>query len=193
MKSAFEMDNGAFSWLMVQGPMAAAIGPIASLGGTLAGAGASIMGGEGQAAADKFQAAELEQEAQYGQLRATQTNSAMTRNLSNTLANIDAVRAARHDPASPTGAAVRGQTEFLGNVQKGVQVQNIMDQSYMDEQGAAYLRSAASSAMLGGDAGAGAGIFKGLMGAASSGAGLFGGGAGAGGFDMSDPNLRIFG
>ena len=71
-------------------------------------AGGSILGGEATSSADQFKAEQQDQAAQYGELKANQTNAQMTRNLSITLGNIDAVRAAaRTDPTSPTGAARR--------------------------------------------------------------------------------------
>jgi hypothetical protein len=106
----------------------------------------------GVAAGEKFKAAELEQQAQYGELKAVQTNAQMTRNLSISLAHLDAVRAAGHtDPTSPTGAAVRGTIEERGTEAKDITVENILQQSRMDEANAAYLRSSASNALLAGD------------------------------------------
>jgi|SRR5271166_24479 len=151
--------------------MAAPIMSLASVGFSAAG---SMMGAEGQANADKYQAEVLNREAEYGRLAADQTNAAMTRQLGNTLSRIDAVRAAQHmSPASPTGAEVRGQTEYLGNEQKEIKIGNILAQSQLDDSQAAYLRSAASSAMMAGQIGAGADIFKGLGGLVGS--NLFGG------------------
>jgi hypothetical protein len=106
----------------------------------------------GTAAADKFKGEELDRAAQYGDLKATQTNAQMTRNLTITLGNIDAVRAAaRTDPTSPTGAAVRDYTEATGTEQKDIKVDSIMAQAQQDEADAAYMRSSASNALLSGD------------------------------------------
>ena len=50
--------------------------------------------------------------AKEGELKATQTNAALTGKMNQTLGNLMAVRAAAHtDPNSPTGAAVMGQQE----------------------------------------------------------------------------------
>ena len=106
----------------------------------------------GTAAAEKFKAEELEQQAQYGELKATQTNAQMTRNLAITLGHVDAVRAAMHtDPTSPTGAAVRGEMEATGEMRKEITVENIMQQARMDEANAAYMRSQSSNALLEGN------------------------------------------
>jgi hypothetical protein len=120
----------------------------------------------GTAAGDVFKAQELEQQAQYGELKATQTNAQLTRNLAITLGHVDAVRAAAHtDPTSPTGAAVRGEMEEVGTEKKGIAVENIMNQVRMDEANAAYLRSAASNALLAGDISMAGDLFGGAAGA----------------------------
>jgi hypothetical protein len=103
-------------------------------------------------AEDVFKAELLEEQAQYGELKAAQTNAQKTRNLAITLGHIDAVRAAAHtDPTSPTGAAVRGTVEERETEAKNITVENILQQSRMDEAYAAYLRSAGSNALLAGD------------------------------------------
>jgi hypothetical protein len=129
----------------------------------------SILGGEATSSADQYKAEQLDRAAQYGDLKATQTNAQMTRNLSITLGNIDAVRAAaRTDPTSPTGAAVRDYAESTGTEQKNIQVDSIMAQAQEDEANAAYLRNASSTALLSGDIGAASAGLKGLAGTFSS-------------------------
>jgi len=120
----------------------------------------------GTAAGEKFKAEELEQQAQYGDLKATQTNAQMTKNLAITLGHIDAVRSAMHtDPTSPTGAAVRGEIEATGEMKKEITVENILQQSRTDEANAAYMRSAASNALLSGDIAMIGTAFSGISGA----------------------------
>jgi hypothetical protein len=131
------------------------LGSIASTFG-LAGTGFAMYSDylkyKGESAADVFKAQQLEEQAQYGELKAVQTNAQMTRNLAISLAHIDAVRAASlTDPTSPTGAAVRGTIEERGTEAKDITVENILQQSRMDEANAAYYRSAASNALLAGD------------------------------------------
>jgi len=135
-----------------------------ALGSMALKAGGSVLGGVGTANADTYKAQELDLASQEGTLKATQTNAGLTRNLSNTLANIDAVRASAHtDITSPTGAAVRGQTEATASDNKGIQVGSIMAQASEDAAGAAYMRSASSTALLGGLAG---GLAAGIQGVA---------------------------
>ncbi len=141
------------------------MGQAASAGAGIFQAAGSIVQGIGTSNADKYQAAEQEQAAQYGELRATQTNAALTRNLNQTLGNIDAVRAAaRTDPTSPTGAAVRNTVEATSTENKNIQVDSIMAQAEQDQANAAYLRSASSMALLSGGIGAFGDLLKGFSG-----------------------------
>jgi hypothetical protein len=115
--------------------------------------------------ANTFQSEELERQAQYKGLEASQANAQLIRNLGITLGNIDAVRAASHDsPTSPTGAAVRDYTEMVGTEQKNIKVDSIMAQAQMDEANAAYLRTASTTALLSGGISAGGGILQGIAG-----------------------------
>lgn len=126
-------------------------------------AASSIMQSEGTAAADTYRAATLDRAAQFGELKATQTNAQLTRNLTISLGTLDAVRAAaRGDPTSPTGAAVRDYTEQVATEQKNIRVDSITAQAQEDEANAAYLRQASSQALLGGDLGAAGAILKGI-------------------------------
>jgi hypothetical protein len=145
---------------MGQSSSGAAASGLSQLGAAGAVAGALIQA-RGQKNADDYKAAVLDQAAQYGELQATQTNAQMTRNLSITLGHIDAVRAAaRTDPTSPTGAAVRDYTETVGTEDKNIKVDSILAQSQMDETNAAYIRSMGSDALLAGDINAGAGVLS---------------------------------
>lgn len=124
------------------------------------------MAAQGQSTADQYKAQQLDQAAQYGELKATQTNAQMTRNLVTTLGNIDAVRAASHgDPSDPTNAAVRADIEDRGVQAKDITVANITQQSRMDESNAAYMRKASSDALLGGDLSIAGTLLKGGAGA----------------------------
>jgi hypothetical protein len=127
----------------------------------------TMLQAQGTADADEFQAKKLESAATYGDLKAVQTGGQMTRQLNQTLGNIDAVRAAAGaDPNSPTGAAVRDNQEDIGTDQKRITVDSIMAQSTQERNDAAYYRSAASNALFAGGIGAAAGIAKGIAGMA---------------------------
>ena len=104
----------------------------------------------GQAQGQEWSAEKAELAAQYGTLKAVQTGEQMTRNLNETLGNIDTIRAAAHtDPSSPTGAAVREREEFLGTEQRTISVNSIMAQVAQDQADAAYYRQAATTSLLG--------------------------------------------
>ena len=131
-------------------------GGAAGAGLSLAATGFKMLGdytsSRAEAGADIYKSELLEQQAEYGRLKATQTNAQMTRNLAISLSHLDAVRAAAHtDPTSPTGAAVRGEREMLGTEQKEITDENIMQQARMDEANAAYMRSQSSNALLEGN------------------------------------------
>ena len=146
------------------------MGQAASAGASIFQAAGSIVQGIGTSNADQYQAKEMEQAAQYGDLKAVQTNAALTRNLNQTLGNIDAVRAAqRTDPTSPTGAAVRNTVEATSTEDKNIQVDSIMAQANQDRANAAYLRSASSMALLSGGIGAVGDLLKGFSGIPSLG------------------------
>lgn len=143
--------------------MAASGMSLASVGLT---ATSDVLKGEGTASADEYKAEQLDRAAQYGDLQSQQYGAQATRNLTMTLGNMDAVRAAaRGDPTSPTGAAVRDFVEATGTQQKTIKVDSILAQSQEDESNAAYLRQASSSALLSGDVSAGADVVKGIAGA----------------------------
>jgi hypothetical protein len=145
------------------------MGTAAASGMSLAATGLQAYGdyekGVGNKAGDEFRAAQLEQAAQYGELKAKQTGAQLTRNLNITLGNIDAVRAAaRTDPTSPTGAAVRDYTEQVGTEQRGIEVSNILAQVRQNEADAAYLRYAGNRALLAGEVAAAGDVLKGVAG-----------------------------
>ena len=133
------------------------MGAAGAAGGmSLAATGFKVLGdyasSRAEAGAATYKSELLEQEAEFGRLKATQTNAQLTKNLAITLSHVDAVRAAMHtDPTSPTGAAVRGEMEATGQMRKDITVENILQQARMDEANAAYMRSQSSNALLSGD------------------------------------------
>ena len=147
---------------------------------SLAATGFKVLGdyasSRAEAGAATYKSELLEQEAEFGRLKATQTNAQLTRNLAITLGHVDAVRSAMHvDPSSPTGAAVRGEMEATGQMRKDITVENILQQARMDEANAAYMRSQAGNALLEGNLAMLGDAFKGVAGALSG----MGGGPGA--------------
>ena len=156
------------------------MGQAAAGGMSLAATGFKVLGdyasSRAEAGAATYKSELLEQEAEFGRLKATQTNAQLTRNLAITLSHVDAVRAAMHtDVTSPTGAAVRGEMEATGQMRKDITVENILQQARMDEANAAYMRSQAGNALLEGNLAMLGDAFKGVAGALSG----MGGGPGA--------------
>src|ERR1700733_11455901 len=106
---------------------AAAVPAVLSIASLGLQAGGSIVSAGGNAAADTYQSELMQRNAEYGELKATQTTAQLTRNLTTTLGNIDAVRAAaKTNPTSPTGVAGRDFTEQVGTEQKNIQMDSIM-------------------------------------------------------------------
>ena len=154
------------------------MGQAAAGGMSLAATGFKVLGdyasSRAEAGAATYKSELLEQEAEFGRLKATQTNAQLTKNLAITLSHVDAVRAAMHtDPTSPTGAAVRGEMEATEQMRKDITVENILQQARMDEANAAYMRSQAGNALLEGNLAMLGDAFKGVAGALSG----MGGGA----------------
>ncbi|WGR74345.1 MULTISPECIES: hypothetical protein [unclassified Bradyrhizobium] len=124
---------------------------------------ADLLKGQSTATADEYQAARLDNAAVYGELKAKQTSGQMSRSLNTTLGNIEAVRAAaKADPLSPTGQAVLQNQEDIGDEQRGIVVNSILQQARQDRSDAAYYRDAAGNALTMGYVSAGADVLKGV-------------------------------
>lgn len=152
--------------------MGAAAAPAAA-GLSLASMGLKVFGdyeaSRGTAAGDQYRAAEMQRAAEYGELKAKQTNAEMTRNLAISLGHLDALRAASHtDPSDPTNSAVRQFESNVGTQQKNIKVASIEAQVKQDEADAAYLRYAGSQALLAGDISMASDVVGGASGAISS-------------------------
>lgn len=139
-----------------------AAGPlsVASLGLSAA---STIMKGEGTQAADNMHADQLTQAAQFGETQATLTDTTMRQNLSKTLGNIEAVRAAANtDPNSPTSVALMDQSTQRSDTQRMAAVGTIKTQDETDLASASYLKQAGSFAMTQSYIGAAAGVAAGV-------------------------------
>lgn len=136
-------------------------GSNSSVAGAGLGALATMMQAQGTADSYEYKADQLEVAAAYGDLRADQTGAQLTRQMNQTLGNIDAVRAAVHsDPNSPTGAAFRDNQQRLGEEQRSIAVGGIKAQAARDRADAAYYRSASDNALLAGGISTAAGLLK---------------------------------
>jgi hypothetical protein len=143
--------------------------PAISLASTAMSAVGGIQQGEGQAKADEFQAQRALEASQYGRIKAAQTGTILTQNMTNALGRIAAVRAsAGSDIRSPTTAAIRANQEQMRETQRGTELGNIFAQVRMDQLSAQQYTDAATRALQGGYLGAAGKVLGGLGGAFSS-------------------------
>lgn len=127
------------------GAAAASAASVASLGLTVAG---DIMGGSAKKAADDYQAARLEQAAEFGKTQATLTDTTMRENLNSTIGTIQAVRAAAGiDPTSPTSGALIEMNSERADRQRMAAVGSINAQTAEQQASAKYLREAGDFAV----------------------------------------------
>lgn len=150
---------------------------IATVAATAISAGGSIVKGMGAASGDNYLAQQSELQAQYGQIKAAQTNTMMEENLQRTLSNITAVQSATGArTSSPSDQAYRNYSEFLGDRDRTQAVANINAQVQQDQSAQAYYQSAASNALLGGFLGAAGSIAGSAGGFLKANPGFFNGG-----------------
>ena len=110
---------------------------------------ADILKGEAVQSSDIFRAQQLENAAARGRVAAVQTGAAESMKIASDLGNVDAIRAAaRTDPTSPTGAAVRDWHEQLGLTRKAIDVDQLMAQAAQEDVSAQYLRQAGKQALM---------------------------------------------
>ena len=135
--------------------------------------GASVFGAVNTMHSDQAAAQNAENQAEYGKLQATQTDTAMRRQMASTLANISAVRATTVTAGnSPTGMAVMNNYEGRADDARQQKVGNIMAQVAQDQQQANLYKSAGTTALFAGLMGAAGTAIGGLTGGVKSGGGL---------------------
>jgi hypothetical protein len=144
--------------------------PAIGLAATGLSAAGALTGGMTASQGDKLEAQNATNAAQIGQTKAAETDADMRRKLTSQLANISAIRGgAGLNPNSPTGAAIEANVSGVSGQSRTQAVENIQNQSEMDQQAAQFYTSSASSALMGGELGAAGSIFKGLAGALGGG------------------------
>lgn len=146
------------------------MGPELAVGMTLASAGLSVASGAMQGKATAAGYAQKESQAQRtafaARTAADQTDSQLRDELSITLGNIDAIRAAAGVGAdSPTGQAIRERETTVSDRQRRIKVGNLISQADASDSDALFYRSAQSSAL-------GLGWLSGFAGAMKSLSGL---------------------
>lgn len=124
-----------------------------------AAAGLEVVGGlleaKGKAEGYKYSEEKARRQAAAARTAADETTAQLTDELSTTLGNIQAIRAAAGaDSASPTALAIMGKETEVAERQRRIQVGNLYAQAEQSELDRRYFRSAASSALLAGTVGA---------------------------------------
>ena len=115
--------------------------------GGIGGAISAIGQGEATAAGDEQNAKNSMDKYWEGLIKANQTDTAMTQHLTETLGNINAVRAASGvEMASPSGTAIENATIGLGNQDITRTVGNIQNQAFQDLQASQFYTKAAQTA-----------------------------------------------
>src|SRR6185436_12335901 len=94
---------------------------------------------QGEKAGADYKASKAARAAAFGRVQADQTSAALTEELTTTLGNIDAIRAAAGiDPTSPTSAVIRQKQEDVSNRERNTRVANILEQAQQNEFDANY-------------------------------------------------------
>jgi len=135
--------------------MGAVAAPIA-IGASIASVGFSAQAerekARGDAAAAQFEADRAKRAAAYGRIRADQTDAQLREELSTTLANIEAVRAAQNvSPDSPTALALAGEETRVADRERRNRVFSIQAQADEDDRTALYKQRVASDALRSGN------------------------------------------
>lgn len=137
-----------------------------SLAGTAMTAAGDISKARGQATGYQFQEAQAQRKAAAARVAADQTDVAYRENLTTTLGNIGAIRAAAGvDPSSPTTDAIMQHETMISDRARMVKVGNLNSQAESDDQAASYYQYAANSALNTGYMSAFASVLKGVGGA----------------------------
>ena len=138
----------------------AAAAPMMIIGAGLSAAG-SIQQAQGQAKSYAAAGEAKQQQAYIGKIKAAQVDSAYRDELSTTLANIDAIRAAAGaSSTSPTGLAIAAKETEVSDRSRRTQVFNIMEQVYADRDAARLYADNAKTALTSGYMNAAGGLFS---------------------------------
>jgi hypothetical protein len=147
--------------MAVAAPLAAA----ASIAATGLSAWQAIAQGNAAADGETYRAGQAMRAATYGRIKADQTATQMGEALTNTLSNIDAVRASANTVQdSPTGQIMRNYSEFLGERDRRIKVGNLNAQADSDEAASSFYMKSARNAIFGSYLGAGGRLLGGLGG-----------------------------
>ncbi len=128
------------------------MGPELVVATTLASAGLQVAGGiskaRGEAAGYQYKEAQAQRQAFAARTAADQTDAGLRDELSVTLGNIAAIRAAAGVGAdSPTGMAIEDRNATISDRQRRIRVGNYMTQADQSDADARYFNYAAGSAL----------------------------------------------
>lgn len=113
--------------------------------------GGDVLKGYGKQQGAEFEAARSQRAAEIGRLRADQLDTQMREELHTTLGNIDTIRAASNiDYLSPTTAAIKDNETRIADRERGIKVNNLLNQSKEDDLTAGYQKWAGKMGMVGG-------------------------------------------
>lgn len=126
--------------------------PITATASLMALQGASsLFKGYGESQGQGYQAAVAERDAQVARIQAAQTDTQLREDLNRTIANIGSIRAsAGVDANSPTTMAVMDEQKRVADRERRIRVGSLEMQATAKDSEAAFRRSAAKTALIGG-------------------------------------------
>jgi|ERR1035437_2559249 hypothetical protein len=131
--------------------------------GAFAAADAAHASADAQSRGYQFQAFQEQEQFFQGMTKSFQTDTAMTQHLASTISNIEAVRASSGASInSPSGDAIQGRVQALGNQDIARETSNIQQEAQMHLQASNYYQQAAQDAITAGDIAASGAIMSGI-------------------------------
>ena len=118
---------------------------------------------------DEFKANQLQDAAQYGMAKASETDQFLRQKTTSMLGNLMAVSAAANvDPTSPTGNAILARTQGQSDQQRSIQVGNLNAQAAQDASESYQYTDAARATLNQAYANSSSSIFGGVLGGLGS-------------------------
>ena len=125
-----------------------AVGPLLTLGQVGFGAAGAIAKGAGDAAGYRHAEDKAQRMALAARTAADETDAQLREELTTTLGNIEAIRAAANiDPTSPTGLAIMDEEQRVSDRQRRIKVGSLKAQATQYDRDAAFYGSMAGPAL----------------------------------------------
>lgn len=135
----------------------------AAMGSMALSAGGKVVKGVGEYEAAQFAADRDERAAEFGRIKADQTDVQLREQLTTTLGNISTIRAAGNiDPLSPTTAAINTEETRVADRERNIRVGNLRMQAREDDLAAKQRRRGAIYGAVGTALGAGGDVAAGI-------------------------------